>query len=252
MVDAVLKNRNRKLSTAWEPAVESVLDTYFSESPENFEYDGKSYTPASFAKWLEINPDDYVELTSYSHHPFHKNIVLEIPDNWAHKQYYNLPIDELMEVINNAIDKGFSVAWDGDVSEKGFAHSKGLAVLPQQNIEEMSDSEQAKWAEISKDDLLNEIYSFKSIVPEIISTQKTRQETFDNYKTTDDHLMHLVGISKDQNGNLYYITKNSWGSEDHVYEGYLHMSEQYVRDKTVAIMIHKDALPKSLAKRIGL
>lgn len=252
MVEAVVKNRNRKLSTAWQPAIERVLDTYFGDSPKEFNFGGKNYTPQSFAKWLGINPDDYIELTSYTHHPFYQQIVLEIPDNWAHKSYYNLPIDELMEIINHAIDNGFSVAWDGDVSEKGFVHRKGLAVLPQVNIKEMSDSEQARWADVPKDKLTDELYSFNSIVPEISVSQQTRQETFDNFKTTDDHLMHIVGISKDQNGNNYYYTKNSWGSANHIFDGYLHMSEPYVRKKTVAIMVHKDALPKPIAKKLGI
>lgn len=252
MVEAVVKNRNRKLSTAWQPAIESVLDTYFGDSPKEFNYGGKSYTPQTFAKLLGINPDDYIELTSYSHHPFYQAVVLEIPDNWAHKSYYNLPIDELMEIINHAIDNGFSVAWDGDVSEKGFAHRKGVAVLPQINIKEMSDSEQARWADVPKDKLADELFSFNSIVPEITVTQQTRQETFDNFKTTDDHLMHIVGISKDQNGSKYYYTKNSWGSSNHIYDGYLHMSEPYVRKKTVAIMVHKDALPNAIAKKLGI
>jgi bleomycin hydrolase len=251
MVDVVIKNPNRKLSTAWRPAIESVLDTYLGESPKTFSYNSKSYNPESFAKLLGINADDYIEITSYTHHPFYEQIVLEIPDNWAHKQYYNLPINELMEVISNSINNGYSVCWDGDVSEKGFSHRKGLAVMPQVNVSEMKDSEQAKWSEVPKDKLIDEIYSFKNIVQEVSVTQEMRQETFDNYKTTDDHLMHIVGISKDQNGNLYFVTKNSWGTSN-VYDGYLHMSEQYVRKKTVAIVVHKDALPKPIAKKLGI
>lgn len=252
MLDAVIKNRNRRLSTAWKPSIESVLDNYLGESPASFTYDGKDFTPVSFAQYLEIDPDDYIELTSYTHHPFYEPFVLEIPDNWAHSLFYNLPVDELMEVINNAIDKGYSVCWDGDVSERGFVHRKGLAVLPQVKTEEMSDSEQARWSELPENEMLEEIYSFREIVPEISVIQQMRQETFDNYQTTDDHLMHIVGTSRDQNGTLYYITKNSWGSENHVYDGYLHMSEQYVRKKTVAIMVHKDALPRQIARKLGL
>jgi bleomycin hydrolase len=251
MVEAIIKNRNRKLSSAWQPATLAVIDAYMGSTPENFNYNGKTYSPSSFAQELGINPNDYIEITSYTHHPFYEQIVLEIPDNWAHKPYYNLPIDELMEVINNAIEKGFSICWDGDVSEKGFVHSKGLAVLPIVKVDEMKDSEQAKWADVPKNKLLDEIYSFKSIVPEIQIYQEMRQETFNNYLTTDDHLMHIVGTSKDQDGNLYYITKNSWGTSN-VYQGFLHMSEQYVRMKTVAIMVHKDALPKAIARKLGV
>ncbi len=251
IVDAVIKNPNRRLSTAWKPSYESVLDNYLGESPDEFEYKGRSFTPGSFAEWLEINPDDYVELTSYTHHPFYEAFVLEIPDNWAHSLFYNLPVDELMEVMDYALDNGYSISWDGDVSERGFVHSKGLAVLPQVEVEEMSDSEQARWSEMPENERLEEIYSFKEIVPEKEVTQQMRQETFDNYETTDDHLMHIVGTSRDQEGNLYYLTKNSWGSENHIYGGYLHMSESYVRLKTVAIMVHKDAIPGRIARKLG-
>lgn len=250
-LEAVIKNPNRKLSTAWEPAFNNILDAYFGESPKEFNFDGKKFTPHSLAEHLGIDIENYIELTSYAHHPFYQPIVLEIPDNWDHKAYYNVPIDELMAVMQNAIDKGYSVCWDGDVSEKGFAYRKGLAVLPQVKVTEMTDSEQGKWADVPNDELLNTIYSFNNIVPEVKVTQDLRQLTFDNYTTTDDHLMHIVGISTDQNGNLYYLTKNSWGSSNHIYNGYLHMSEQYVKLKTTSIMVHKDALPKDLAKKLG-
>ncbi|MDY0201717.1 MAG: C1 family peptidase [Tenuifilaceae bacterium] len=251
MIDAIIKNRNRKLSTAWEPALKAVLDTYFGETPSTFTYNGKEYSPQSFAKSLGINPKDYVEITSFTHHPFYEQMVLEIPDNWAHKGYYNVPIDELMEIINNSISKGYSVCWDGDVSEKGFVHGKGLAVMPVVKVEEMKDSEQGKWADIPANKLLEEIYSFKEIVPEIMVTQDLRQEGFDNFTTTDDHLMHIVGTSKDQNGTPYYIIKNSWGTGN-IYDGHLHMSEQFARMKTVVILVHKDVIPKAIAKKMGL
>ena len=252
MVDAVIKNKNRKLSTAWKPALESVTDSYLGAIPLEFEFEGEKFTPKNFASHMGFNPDDYVELTSYSHHPYYQSVILEIPDNWAHKPYYNIPIDELIEVIENAIKNGYTVCWDGDTSEKGFKYSKGLAVLPQAKVEEMNDSEQAKWSEVPKDSLMMKLYSFAEIVPEINANQKYRQETFDNYQTTDDHLMHIVGISKDSKGTQYFITKNSWGNDDHIYEGFLHMSEQYVRGKTVAILVHKDAIPTKIAKSIGL
>ena len=251
MIDAVVKNRNRKLSTAWKPSLYSVINEYFGETPSTFNYEGKEYTPKSFTESLGINPDDYVEITSFNHHPFYAQMVLEIPDNWAHKLYHNVPIDDLVAIIDNSIDKGYSVCWDGDVSEKGFVHSKGLAVMPVVKVEELKDSEQAKWADIPANQFLQEIYSFKEIVPEIKVTQELRQEGFDNFTTTDDHLMHLVGTSKDQNGTPYYIIKNSWGTGN-PFDGYLHMSEPFVRMKTVVIMVHKDAIPKQIAKKMGL
>ncbi|HPJ45961.1 MAG TPA: C1 family peptidase [Tenuifilaceae bacterium] len=252
MADVVIKNKNRTLSTAWQPAIESVVDSYLGKIPEVFEYEGKKYSPKEFSRYMGINPDDYVELTSFNHHPYYQSVILEIPDNWSHKTYYNVPIDELILVMNNAIENGYTVCWDGDTSEKGFAYSKGLAVLPQAKVEEMSDSEQAKWSNVPKDSLTMKLFSFSEIVPEIKVTELYRQQTFDNYQTTDDHLMHIVGISKDTNGTQYFITKNSWGTDDHIYDGYLHMSEQYVRGKTIAVLLHKDALPKDIAIKIGL
>ncbi|HCX98978.1 MAG TPA: aminopeptidase [Bacteroidales bacterium] len=251
-LEAVVKNPNRKLSTAWEPAFNNILTTYLGETPERFSIEGKMFTPHTLTEHLGIDIENYIELTSYTHHPFYQPIVLEIPDNWAHKAYYNVPMDELMSIMHNAIDNGYTICWDGDVSEKGFAYRKGLAVLPQVKVTEMTDSEQGKWVDVPKDELLSTIYGFNRIVPEVNVTQGLRQETFDNFTTTDDHLMHIVGISKDQDGNLYYLTKNSWGSSDHIYNGYLHMSEQYVKLKTTSIMVHKDALPKDLAKKLGL
>lgn len=252
IITGVVKNPNRKLSTAWQPAYYAVLDAYLGENPTHFSVNGKSHTPISLRDYLGIDVDSYIYITSYTHHPFYKEMILEIPDNWAHQQFHNLPMDELMEVMNYAIDKGFSICWDGDVSEKGFAYGKGLAVLPQMKVTEMKDSEQSKWADVPQNELATKIYSFNDIVPEIEVTQALRQTTFDDYTTTDDHLMHIVGISKDQNGNLYYITKNSWGSGNHVYDGYLHMSEAYVKLKTVSIMVHKDAIPKKIAKKMGI
>jgi len=251
MLDAVIQNPNRRLSTAWKPSIESVLDNYLGESPSEFTYNGNTYTPASFTQWLEVNADDYIEITSYTHHPFYEPFVLEIPDNWAHSMFYNLPMDELMEVMDHALDNGYSISWDGDVSERGFAHNKGLAVLPEVEVEAMSDSEQARWSEVPENERVEEIYEFKEIVPEMDVTQQMRQETFDNYETTDDHLMHILGTSRDQEGNLYYLTKNSWGSEGHIYDGYLQMSLPYVQKKTVAIMVHKDALPEHIAEKLG-
>lgn len=252
MADAVIKNKNRKLSTAWKPAIESVVDSYLGIVPESFEIERKMVTPKEYASSMGFNPNDYIELTSFNHHPYYLPAILEIPDNWAHKAYINIPIDELINIIFNAIENGYTVCWDGDTSEKGFAYSKGLAVLPQAKVEEMSDSEQAKWSDVPKDSLTIKLYSFSEIVPEIKVDEQYRQQTFDNYQTTDDHLMHIVGISKDTNGNRYFITKNSWGTDDHIYNGYLHMSEQYVRGKTIAILLHKDALPKDIAAKIGL
>ncbi|WP_461632390.1 C1 family peptidase [Labilibaculum euxinus] len=248
MLDEVIKNPNRKITPVWEESVNAVLDTYMGKVPSNFELDGVEYTPVSYAEKLGFNADDYIELTSYSHHPFYQKINLEIPDNWSDDLYYNVPMDDMMEVINYALNNGFSVCWDGDVSEKGFFHRNGYAVLPSEKTVDMTDSEIAKWEkDLAKDEKGN---TKKDIEPEV--SQELRQSTFDNFETTDDHLMHLTGIVKDQYGTVYYKTKNSWAENSNQFGGYLNMSEAYVKLKTVAIMIHKDAVPKELKKKLGL
>nr|WP_320117617.1 C1 family peptidase [uncultured Marinifilum sp.] len=248
MMDEIVKNPNKKITPVWLASVNGVLDTYMGELTKTFKYNGKEYTPNSFVEKLGLNSDDYVELTSYSHHPYYKAINLEIPDNWSDDLYYNLPIDELMEVINNALNDGYSVCWDGDVSEKGFSHRKGYAVLPAVKETDMSNSEIAKW----EDGVKNKTDKEKDDMSEPNVNQELRQETFDNFETTDDHLMHLTGIVKDQNGTIYYKTKNSWAEDSNKFGGYLNMSEAYVRLKTVAIMVHKDALSKNMKKKLGL
>ena len=210
----------KKLSPKWQDAVAGVLDVYLGKAPEKFQYRERSYTPKEFAKELGFDRDNYVSLTSYTHHPFNKDFVLEIPDNFSNGLFHNVPIDDIVKTIDNAIENGYTVAWDGDVSEKGFSAGRGIAVLPEN---------------ANRRDL------FTNIGPEKKVTQEMRQDTFLSFSTTDDHLMHLVGISKDAAGNKYYMIKNSWGKIG-PYEGYIHMSEAYVRLKTVAIILHKDAV----------
>ena len=213
----------RDSSNNWQPAVDGVLDAYLGTSPERFEYQGRSYSPLEFSKELGYNREDYVSLTSYTHHPFGKSFVLEIPDNFSNGSFLNLPIDDLIQTIDKAIANGYTVAWDGDVSETGFSSSKGIAVLPK---------------EPSRKDL------YKHVGEERTVTQADRQATFMSHSTTDDHMMHLVGISRDAAGKKYYVIKNSWG-EIGPYKGYLHMSEAYVRAKTIAIIVNKDVVVNS-------
>jgi len=248
MLDEVVKNPNRKITPVWEESVNAVLDTYMGKTPSNFELDGVEYTPVSYIEKLGFNPNDYVELTSYNHHPFYQMVNLEIPDNWSDDLYYNVPLKEMMNVINYALNNGYSVCWDGDVSEKGFSYRDGYAVLPAGKTTDMTDSEIAKW---EKDVTKEEKKSVcKGAEPNV--DQELRQLTFDNFETTDDHLMHLTGIVKDQDGTIYYKTKNSWADDSNKFGGYLNMSEAYVKLKTVAIMIHKDAIPKELKKKLGM
>lgn len=223
----VLKNTN-KISNKWKQAVAGILDAYLGEAPEKFLFQGKEYTPESFAKSLSINTDDYISITSFSHHPFYEEFILEIPDNYSNGKFFNIPVDELQRVVEQALQAGYTVAWDGDVSEKGFSAKNGIALMP---------------TDLARTDLFSEPGQEEKV------TQAMRQDNFENLTTTDDHLMHLVGIAKDKKGNSYFIVKNSWG-EISDYKGYLHMSIPYFRMKTMSIMVHKNGIPADIAKKI--
>ncbi len=237
MLDGVIKKKNGKLTPRWLKAFEAVLDVYLGKVPENFIYNNKTYTPQSFTKEaLGFNPDDYFQLTSYSHHPFYSKFNLEIPDNWSNGYFYNLPIDEFAQVFDYALKNGYSIAWDGDVSEKEFSHKQGVAIVPLKDWEDKTKEEREE--------------IFKKVVPEKEITQEMRQISFDNYTTTDNHLMHIVGIARDRKGTKYYLTKNSWGTDSNALMGKLYLSESYVRLKTIAIMVHKDAIPLDIAEKL--
>lgn len=249
--DAVITNKNRKLSTAWKRGYDAVLDAYFDVNPENFTVNGKTYTPESYAKSLGINMDDYIYISSYTHHPFYETFIMEVPDNWWHGQVYNLPIDAFMSVFDHALENGHTVAWASDISERGFSFREGVAIVPEDNIEELSGSERLRWTSMSEAERMKMLYSFDEPGQEKVITQEMRQEAFDNYTTTDDHGMLIVGIAHDQIGNKYYKVKNSWGTNDK-YQGYFYASDSFVRYKTMSIMINKKALPKQIAKKLGL
>lgn len=251
-LETTLKKENGKLTTAWAPAFEAIVNTYLGKVPQEINFDNKKYSPISLLESTGLKVDDYVELTSFNHHPYYKQFILEIPDNWHRDLYYNLPLDELMQVIDNALMNGYSVCWDGDVSEKGFAYKKGVAIIPAGKIEDLKNTDMNRWTEISEKDRISQMYAFNGPVPELNVTQENRQLNFDNQTSTDDHLMHLVGLATDQNGTKYYYTKNSWGTDYSPYNGYLYMSESYVRMKTIAILIHKDAIPTETAMKMGL
>ena len=252
-VKAVVDNPNKKLTTAWHDALESTLDSYLGKFPEKFQYQGKEFTPQRFAnEYVGLNMDDYVELTSYTHHPFYSKFIIEIPDNWSWDQVYNLPLNELMEVIDNAINSGYTVAWASDVSEKGFSTSKqGIAVIPEVDKANMNDAEIAKWEKLSEKEKNEELFKLSKPGPEKAINQEMRQIDFDNYQTTDDHGMLIVGTAKDQIGNFYYKVKNSWGDYND-YHGFFYASKPYVEFKTMSIMVHKDAIPKSIRKKLDL
>lgn len=223
-----LKNKAREINkkekgefnTSDLGSYNSVLKKELGKLPKKIQTDEGKLSPVELRDKLGLNPEDYVELSSYSHHPFYKPFVLEIPDNWAHALYYNVPIDELMEVMYYSLNNGYTIAWDGDCSEKTFSHKKGKA-----------DVEKKQMGKVD---------------------QEMRQATFYDRTTTDDHLMHLVGLSKDSKGKNCFYTKNSWGPDSNPYGGYLHMTEDYVRLKTVGILVHKDAIPEKIRTKLGM
>jgi bleomycin hydrolase len=240
MLDAIIKNPNGRLSTAWLPAFNSVLDAYFGAIPEEFEFEGKKYTPRSFTeKVVGINPDDYVQITSFLHAPFYEEMFIEVPDNWSWGTSYNMPLDELMENVDNALDNGFTLSWATDVSEKGFSARNGLAIVPAIPYAKMTPDQRREM--------------FEHPVEELQITPEMRQAAFDNFETTDDHGMHIVGRVVDQNGTSYYVVKNSWGEIPNPYkDGYIFCSETFLRYKTISFVVHKDALTKKTRKRLGL
>ncbi|WP_340114350.1 aminopeptidase C [Maribellus mangrovi] len=252
-VDAVVENKNRKLSTAWHHSIEETLNSYLGELPEKFEYEGKQYTPQSFASdYVGLNMDDYVEITSYTHHPFYSKFILEVPDNWSWDQVYNVPLEELDSIIDYSLNNGFTVAWAADVSEKGFATSnKGVAVLPAAPSEDMDNAEIARWESLPEKEKEKELYKLDQPVPELNVTQAMRQSAFDNYQTTDDHGMHIIGTATDQEGDVFYKVKNSWGDYNK-YNGYFYASKPYVTYKTMCIMVHKDGIPQSIREKLEL
>ncbi len=229
-LDGILKRRGGKVTPRWREAFEAVLDVYLGISPEEFNYKGRTYTPKSFAESFNLKLDDYIELSSFSHHPFYEQFRLEIPDNWSYNSnFYNLPLDVLEDVIDYALKNGHSIVWDGDVSDKNFSSREtGYAIVPLESQEEKTKS-----------------------VKEMEITQEIRQKAFNNFTTTDDHLMHIVGLAHDQNGTKFYLTKNSSGT-DRKNEGYVYMSQSYVRLRTTGIMVNKNALPEMVRSRLGL
>lgn len=252
-VDNVVENKNRKLSTAWKAGYQALIDTYLGETPKNFEYKGKIYkTPLDFAAELDIKEENYIEIGSFTHHPYYEKFILEVPDNWDMGEIYNVKINEMTDIIDYALNNGFTVAWGADVSEKGFSWSNGVAVIPDHDKADMTDSERSKWSKLTEKEKKALLYNFDKPGKEKEITQEMRQEAFDNYETTDDHGMHIVGIAKDQNGKEYYKVKNSWSDKGHVYDGYFYVSKAFVKYKTIDFVIHKDALSKEMAKKLNI
>ncbi len=249
-LDAVIRKPNKRLSTAWRKGVEAILDAYLGEVPETFEVGGKTYTPRSYADALGLVPDDYVALTSFTHHPMYEPFVLEVSDNWLWAPYQHIEMNELKEVVDNAIAHGFPVVWAADVSEGGFKWKEGFAVMPKERTEaDMDGTELARWVKLSDQERKDKQFDIKGPVEEIEVTPEMRQEMFDRQETTDDHGMEIVGIATDQKGNRYYKVKNSWDTNQ-VYDGFFYVSEPYFLAKTLSILVHKDAIPSGIAKKL--
>ncbi len=246
-VNAIAKGKLTKLTPVWMNGLNAIYDTYLGKCPEKFSYKGKEYTPLTFAKSLGLNADDYVSLTSYTHHPFYKKFAIEIQDNWRNAESWNLPIDEFMTVIENAVSNGYTIAWGSDVSEDGFTRD-GIAVVPQMNRTDLTGSDMARWTGLTMADKRKELTS--KPMPEMDITQEMRQKAFNNWETTDDHGMLIYGTAKDQNGKEYFMVKNSWGTNNK-YKGTWYASKAFVKYKTMNILVHKDALPKEIAKKLG-
>nr|MBA3971011.1 aminopeptidase [Bacteroidota bacterium] len=243
-MDALAKNivetvvKSPRPGIAWKKAFDATLDSYLGAVPKTFTHEGKQYTPATFRDMLGVNADNYIEISSFSHHPFYSKFVLEVPDNWSSSQVYNLPLNEMIDVLDNALMTGYTAAWGSDVSEKGFSFKNGVAVVPD-----------VDWTDVKKEKIDSVILSPRK---EMMITQEIRQEAFDNYETQDDHGMHIVGLVKDQTGTKYYIVKNSWGVKNNDCDGYFYASEAFVKYKTTSIMIHKDGVKKEIAKKLGM
>ncbi|NDV82771.1 aminopeptidase C [Bacteroides sp. 51] len=245
-VNAIAKGKLQKLSPVWKNGLSAIYDTYLGAYPEKFTYKGKEYTPQTFTQSLGLNVDDYVSLTSFTHHPFYTEFAIEIQDNWRNGNSWNLPLNEFMAVIDNAVNKGYTVAWGSDVSEVGFTRD-GIAVLPDMARTDLTGSDMARWTGLTADDKRKEATSKPG--PEKTVTQEMRQTGFDNWETTDDHGMLIYGIAKDQNGKEYYKVKNSWGTNNK-YKGTWYASKAFVEYKTINIVVHKDAIPKRILEKL--
>ncbi len=250
-VAAISKSSASKISGQWKAGLQGILDAYLGKCPEEFEYEGKKYTPKSFCASLGLNLDDYVSITSYTHHPFYSSFAVEVQDNWRFPLSYNLPMDEMMQVIDNAVNNGYTIAWGGDVSEDGFTRNGLAYAVDGKATQSLRGSDMARWLKLAPSKKRDVIDSLGCNVPEIIPTQEMRQERFDNWQLTDDHGMLIYGIAKDQNGKEYYMVKNAWG-ESGEYKGIWYMTKNYIAANTMDFLVNKNAIPKNIRKKLGL
>ena len=253
-LDAVVKTGDKSgkaLSTAWKRGFDAILDEYFGPLPETFTYEGKEYTPETFAAQLPIDLDNYIDISSFTHHPFYTQFIIEVPDNWMWARFYNVPLDEMMQIIDHALEQGYTVSWGTDVSEKGFSRTKAIGIVPEADTESMSGTEAERWGKLTDKEKEAALYKFDKPGKERTITQQMRQTAFDNYETTDDHGMLIMGTATDQAGNRYYKVQNSWNVLP-PYDGFWYFSRPFVAYKTTSIMVNKQALPKEIARKLGL
>lgn len=253
-LDAVVKTGDKSgkaLSTAWKRGFDAILDEYFGPLPETFTYEGKEYTPETFAAQLPIDLDNYIDISSFTHHPFYSQFIIEVPDNWMWGTVYNVPLDEMMQIIDHALEQGYTVSWGTDVSEKGFSRTKAIGIVPEADTESMSGTEAERWGKLTDKEKEAALYKFDKPGKERTITQQMRQTAFDNYETTDDHGMLIMGTATDQAGNRYYKVQNSWNVLP-PYDGFWYFSRPFVAYKTTSIMVNKQALPKEIARKLGL
>jgi aminopeptidase C len=250
-VDAIAKSDLKKLSPVWQSGFQSILDNYLGKCPEKFTYMGKQYTPQSFASSLGLNWNDYVSITSYTHHPFWKPFIVEVQDNWRWAESYNVPIEDMIRIIDNAINDGYTVAWGSDVSEDGFTRSGLGIMLDEKKTREMSGTDADHWFKLDRKNKTEKIDSLGVNAPEVNVTQDMRQKAYDNWETTDDHGMQIYGIAKDQNGKEYYMVKNSWGKYGK-YKGIWYVTKTFAAYKTMDFMVNKNAIPKDIRKKLGI
>ena len=251
VMEASTKSSNKPLSTAWKRGFNAILDEYFGPMPETFTYQGKEYTPQTFAASLPIDIDYYIDISSFTHHPFYTQFIIEVPDNWMWGTVYNLPLDEMMAVVDNALENGYPVAWGTDVSEKGFSRTKAIGIVPAADLEGMGGTEAERWGKLTQKEKDDALYKFDKPGKELAITQEMRQEAFDNYETTDDHGMVIMGTATDQAGNRYYKVQNSWDVRP-PYDGFWYFSRPFVAYKTTSVMVNKHALPKEIARKLGI
>ncbi len=250
-VNAIATSSAKKISGQWKVGLQGILDAYLGKCPESFTYEGKKYTPKTFAASLGLNWDDYVSITSYTHHPFWTAFAVEVQDNWRNPLSWNVPMDDMTRIIDNAVMNGYTVAWGGDVSEEGFTR-QGLAYFyDTKKMESLAGSDMARWLKLSKTKKTSLIDSLGVNVPELVPTQEQRQERYDNWELTDDHGMLIYGIAKDQNGKEYYMVKNSWG-EAGDYKGIWYMTKNFIIANTMDFMVNKNAIPKDIRKKLGI